>query len=347
MTQTDLGQRLVKAILEDFPDHQKAPPLRPIHTFGMGASGTFRASPQAKEFSVAEHFGGRKVPVTVRFSNGSGDATENDNNQDVHGMAVKFDLGDDMTTDLIAMTLGTFFVQNPEQFFEFTKAAIPKRYRRPGFLQRLLATLRLEPLLYDPKPAPKQSSVPGLMKFADKNRYARSGVIANGGLYAPSSWARAEYHAVHAFGLLGPDGVVRYGRLRWQPVAGIHPIPPGEMICRDGLRTDLSARLARWPDQFQLRVAFAEAGDSIDDPTQGWPLWRRAMTLGTLQIDRTIPDHEIEAMSFNPMRLVHGFQAPEGDAVLAARRFAYEASCERRNGTGCPVTQSTMIEETQ
>ncbi len=101
MTDKNLGCRLVNAILDDF-DYQKEPPLRPIHTFGMGACGIFQASPEAQRFSVAEHFGGQKVPITVRFSNGSGDATENDNNRDVHGLAVKFHLDHGVDTDRIA-----------------------------------------------------------------------------------------------------------------------------------------------------------------------------------------------------------------------------------------------------
>ena len=70
MDDPGMGERLVDALASGFPDSK--PDLRPVHTIGIGATGYFVASDVARDFCVAEHFQGKQVPVTVRFSNGAG-----------------------------------------------------------------------------------------------------------------------------------------------------------------------------------------------------------------------------------------------------------------------------------
>jgi len=48
-----------------FPDHQ---PGQAVHTIGIGVEGCFTASDVARNYCVAEHFGGEPVKVSVRFS---------------------------------------------------------------------------------------------------------------------------------------------------------------------------------------------------------------------------------------------------------------------------------------
>ena len=81
--------------------------LRPVHAIGIGATGAFVASQVARDFCVAEHFQGGRIPVTVRFSNGSGNAVEHDGWSDVRGMATRFQLPSGAATDLIAMTIAS------------------------------------------------------------------------------------------------------------------------------------------------------------------------------------------------------------------------------------------------
>src|SRR5262249_48065549 len=82
--------QLVDAIIEDFPDHR--PGTRPIHTIGIGVGGYFEASDIARNYCRAEHFGGQRVDVSVRFSNGSGSPVQHDGWNDVRGMATRFHL---------------------------------------------------------------------------------------------------------------------------------------------------------------------------------------------------------------------------------------------------------------
>ena len=83
-----VAKRLVDSIIADFPDHE--PGKRPIHTIGIGVKGTFEASEVARTYCIAEHFQIKRVqgkrvpiPVTVRFSNGSGSPKRHDGWNDV------------------------------------------------------------------------------------------------------------------------------------------------------------------------------------------------------------------------------------------------------------------------
>src|SRR5258705_10992412 len=48
------------------------PGFRAFHAKGVVVEGSFKASPEAAQLSHAKLFNGRTIPVTVRFSDGSG-----------------------------------------------------------------------------------------------------------------------------------------------------------------------------------------------------------------------------------------------------------------------------------
>ncbi len=338
-----LGHTLVEDILRDYPDHSVDPPLRPVHSFGFGVQGEFRPSDVAARYCAARLFTARSTPATVRFSNGSGDGVEDDAAPDVHGMATKFEIDDGETFDLIAMTLGVFFVRRVSLFEKFTAAAEPVAAPpRPGWFRRILDTLRLRPSA-PPPPASGKSGLEGIVEFADDHHRSMAGVIGEATLPRPSSWARAKYSAVHVFGVRDSAGVVRRVKFDWTPVAGLHSLAVDEHgdpepIAGGSLRQELTDRIARQPVRFQLLMTIGEAGDPIDDPTAGWPLWRTKVVMGTLTLGEVVADQDLgcERLSFNPTRLPRGIELPD-DAIIAARRVAYEASFERRTGATCPL----------
>src|SRR3979490_2712462 len=98
---------------------------RAAHAKGIVCTGTFTASPGAKEISRAAHLQGDPVRTTVRLSNGGGDPTRPDAANDGRGLSVKFYLPDGSRTDIVAITLPVFFVRNPEDFLAFTRARKP------------------------------------------------------------------------------------------------------------------------------------------------------------------------------------------------------------------------------
>jgi catalase len=276
------------------------------------------------------------VPATVRFSNASGQP-ELDDVVDVRGMATKLHLPSGTEMDLLMMTLPEFAVDTVKEFLEFTAAAHPKVTRDESLLDRLVDALLLRTSL--PAQHGQPSSVPGVAAFADRHRNARSAAVGAAVVVTPVSYAQAEYHAVHAFVATGADGLERFVRFHWLPVAGVHPLTSTTGVKPDYLQTELADRLAHGPARFVLEMQLGEAGDDPKDPTVWWPDTRCKVVMGMLTVDALVDDQleDCERLSFNPTRLVPGLACSD-DPILLARREAYEVSCRRRQGHGCPVT---------
>ena len=83
----DLAEQLVDAINALSGRH---PGHRAAHAKGTLCSGTFTASPEAAGITRAAHMQCDPIPVTVRFSNGSGDpGTPDTDRREGRGMAIK------------------------------------------------------------------------------------------------------------------------------------------------------------------------------------------------------------------------------------------------------------------
>jgi catalase len=338
MVDPSVAKRLVDSIIADFPDHKDG--TRPIHTIGIGVKGTFEPSEVARNYCIAEHFqpGPDPVKVTVRFSNGSGSPAQHDGWNDVRGMATRFHLGGDRATDLIAMTLGGFFVRSVDEFFDFTKSAQQTKTNRESPWCKIVDMLSLKPPLPNPPPGQTQSGDAGTLAYADKHRFAQLAVFQAGMIGAPKSYVRAVYHAVHTFFVVGPDGVRRPVRFSWKPVAGVETTKDTiKAPADDYLQGELRGRLKQWPARMMLMMMVGEAGDVLEDPCQPWPARRLRVVMGTLTLEEIAKDQlaDCEKMSFNPWRLVPGIE-PSADPLLQARRDAYEDSRKRRGVTQCP-----------
>ena len=332
-------EELVEAVRHSFPKPVRD--KRPVHTFGICAKGYFEASEIAKTYSVADHFQGHQVETTVRFSNGLGGADRHDNWSDVRGMATRFHLGQDRATDLIAMTLGEFFVADVKSFMEMTKAGALQTFEPESPWRKIRDLLGLRVPQPNPREGEALSGVKGLTAYANANDKARLGIIEAGEIGVPTSYARATYHAVHTFVVTGPDGGREHVRFTWQPVAGVSKYdlenapPPEDLDLQQELRDRLAEQGAA---RFMLMMAIGEAGDHFEDPTRPWPLRRRRVTMGTLHLREAVPEtkaREYENMSFNPCRLTPGLELSE-DPVLKARKAAYEVSRKIRGGDACP-----------
>ncbi|MFO1115131.1 MAG: catalase [Beijerinckiaceae bacterium] len=332
-----LAHEIVDKLIAGLPDGDTS--LRPVHAFGIGATGFFEASDVARDFCSARHFQGDRIPVTVRFSNGSGSATKRDGWSDVRGMATRFHLPDGAATDLIAMTLPEFFTPKASDFLQFSIDVTPVPVARQSFWQKLKDMLQLLRPLPDPYPGQKVSPVPTAIGFADKNDYAKLAVLQGATLGAPVSYARASYHAVHTFIVTAPDGARRWVRFTWQPVDGVMTTDPDDPPVDDYLAEELRKRVLYDPPRFLLMMQIGEAGDDLNDPSRPWPPRRPRVIMGALTIDK-VPDDQIEfceRLAFNPMRLAPGIKA-SGDPVLRARKEAYEYSRKLRGGAACPFS---------
>ena len=333
MVDPSTAKRLVQVIHDNLPS--PVGERRPVHTIGIGVKGRFVASEVARNYCIAEHFNGEPVDASIRFSNGLGGLEQHDGWSDVRGMAVRFHLKNGTGSDLIATTLGEFFVRNVKDFFDFSETAKREPFRRRHWLLKILDFLQLKIPQRNPYPGETQAIDAGALRYANQHRFAQLGIFQVGLIGAPESYARASYHAVHTFWVTAPDGVRRPVRFYWQPVAGVRNIKPTPEPCDKYLFDELRRRLKRWPARFMLMMTIGEAGDALDDCTKPWPGTRRRIAMGTLTLTEIAEDQAAtgERISFNPCRLAPGIE-PSNDPILEARLGAYEVSREMRSG--CP-----------
>jgi catalase len=245
--------------------------------------------------------------VLVRFSDGTGvpnipDAAPGN----VHGMAIRFFLPDESSTDIVALSVNAFPAATPEDFLAFLKAAgasgpdAPKPTHMDKFMQ----------------------SHPAAVKFVKSITY-------------PASFATQTFYGLDAFRFTNAEGVSRYGRYRITPMAGEHMLTDAEAAKAgpDYLMDELPARLKKHPVKYRISVQLAEKGDNVNDITAIWPDDRKEVALGVLTLKAAVPDskEEEKTLMFSPMNVTDGIDGSD-DPILAARPIAYAISFGRRNG---------------
>lgn len=279
---------------------------RANHAKGVVALGTFAPSAEAASISSAAHFA-KGAPVLVRFSNGTGvpDLPDTSPAASPHGMAIRFELGADDYTDIVAISYNGFPVATPEDFL--------------GLLSAVAAS---GPDAPEPKP---------IAQFLDSHPAAKAFVTAP--KPAPVSFATLPFYGVNAFAFVNAAGATVHGRYQILPVAGDQRLTEAETAQKgpDYLMEELPARLAEGPVAFRLMLQVAGDGDSLTDPTQVWPEDRRVVELGTITLDEAVADSHAVAkpIMFNPLALTDGIEATD-DPVLLARPGAYAISYARR-----------------
>jgi catalase len=299
-----LGERLVTAINDVSGVHQG---FRAAHARGVFCRGTFTATPDAAKLTRALHLQGGTVPVTVRFSNGSGDPGEKDSSKDGRGMSVKFHLPDGSRTDIVALTLPCFFVRTPDDFLEFMAARKPDPETGAPDMEKIGAFLGAHP-----------EALPAVQAALSAP--------------APESYARLRYNSIHSFRWLDAGGGERFVRYRWDPDAGEAGLPDDavESLAPDYLSGELAQRLAQGPATFRLRVVIAEPGDPVDDATAAWPEERETVEVGRLDATALEPEAEAnEIVVFDPTNCCDGIEV-SADPILPARTAAYTVSADRR-----------------
>src|SRR5438132_8117498 len=120
-SQKSMPEQIVDAFNGVFGVH---PGARSNHAKGVVVEGTFTPSASAASVSKAAHLQKQKtpVPVTVRFSDGSGLPTVPDTNEMHRGMAVKFTLEDGSKTDLVVLSFHGFPVATAAESRDFLLA---------------------------------------------------------------------------------------------------------------------------------------------------------------------------------------------------------------------------------
>jgi len=302
-SQKSLAEQLVDAFNAVFGVH---PGLRANHPKGVVLEGTFTPSSSAPSLTKAAHLQKRKapIPVTVRFSAGSGLPTVPDTNDMPRGMAVKFALPDGTKTDLVVLSFNGFPVATAEEFRDFLLAIAasgPDAPKPNEFEKFLGAHPAAKAFVETPKPP-------------------------------PVSYGTLPYFGINAFRFTNAKGVATHVRYQLQPVAGAQYLSKEQVSSMgpDYLTAEIRKRVGRGPVKFKLLAQVAEQGDEIDNPTIVWPDTRKKVELGTLTITKAVADSQAaeKKLLFVPGALVPGIEP--ADPMIAARSAAYIVSLSRR-----------------
>jgi catalase len=290
---SSLAQEVVDAINEISGAH---PGQRAAHAKGTLLAGTF--TPSGSGLTTAAHMQETPSRVTVRFSNGGGDPNIPDYAHEGRGMATKFYAPDGEKTDIVALTLPSFFVRTPEDFLSFTRARMDPEKLMPDWI------------------GGHPEALPALQAF-----------LASG---LPASYASCAYNSIHSFRWIDADGKSRYVRYRWEPEAGEETLSAEDAKARgrDYLQEEI---LARGESAFRLLVVIADDSDPVDDPTVPWPEERERVEVGRLVLDGPETEREQggDVLVFDPVRVIDGIELSD-DSILRFRSDAYRESVGRR-----------------
>ena len=282
--------------------------FRANHAKGVLLTGHFKAAPGAAALTKAAHLQpGRSVPVTVRFSNGTGvpDLPDADPNASPHGMAIRFALPGGSSTDIVAISASSFPVATPEDFVALLTAIADSGPKAP-------------------KPAP-------IERFMSE--HPKAAAWAQTPRPPPESFATLAFYGVNAFKFTNKAGQSQFIRYQILPAAGEHAlsVDAAKGASRDYLMDEIRRRVVQHPARFRLVAQIAEAGDAVDDPSATWPASRRTVELGVLTLDGVVKDQvaEQKKLMFTPLALTDGIE-PSRDPVLLIRPAAYGVSFAQR-----------------
>ena len=281
------------------------PGFRAFHAKGVVVEGSFKASPEAARLSSATLFDGSSIPVTARFSDGSGMPTVPDGSPAMpRGIAIKYHLPGGADTDMVTNSFKFFPVGTGEDFRDMLQAIVasPANAPKPTKLDQFFAS--------HPN-APK----------------------AIGSLPIPDSFADEEYHGIDAFIFVSKSGQRQAVRYLIVPEKLVHITP--EQAARkspDFLFDDLAKRIAQKPLVFHVKAQLAEPGDQTKDASQPWPADRKVVDLGVLTLTKVVPnspDAE-KKLLFMPTNLTAGIELSD-DPLPSVRAAAYGVSYGRRS----------------
>ena len=281
--------------------------FRFMHAKGIVVSGTFTPTPEAKSLSKAAHFSGPPVPVTVRFSDGTGvpNIPDTDPRGNPRGIAVRFMLPGGAFTDIVSVSHNGFVVGTGEDFLAFFKAIAASGPDAPH-------------------PTPVEAflgSHPSAAKFLADNQPL------------PKSFATLAYFGNNAFVFVDGGGKKQAVRYQFVPVAGVATLDSAAAARQNEnyLFEDLERRLGQGPVQFRYYAQLANPGDPTNDGSIVWPDDRKRVLLGTIRLIKVEPNQEElqRSLTFNPTFTTAGIELSD-DALVPLRSAVYALSVAHR-----------------
>jgi catalase len=282
------------------------PGFRPAHAKGLMCIGLFQPSRQAAELTRAPHAVRPATPVTVRYSNSTGNPTIPDNDpahSGPRGIAVRFHLAEHSHTDIVAHSFNGFPVRTGEEFLELLRAVYALSGGKPEALGAFLA------------------SHPVAKRFVEAPKPI------------PTSFAREAFFAVTSFKFTNAQGQSRHGRFRIRPEEGTQYLSAEQAAAKspDFLFDEIGPRLKAGPVRLSIFVQLAGPGDDVTDSSVAWPETRTELPFGTLTLTRRVDalDAEHRKIIFDPIPRIDGIDT-SGDPISEVRSDLYLLSGRRR-----------------
>lgn len=294
---TDMSQALVGALQTGA---KIAGGGRVNHARGLLVEGHFRATSTAPQFCMAAVFGGEDVRVLARFSSSSGNPHIDQRSPAAEPRGLALRIGNKAAMVLVGHSLEGFPASEPEAFLAFLNAA-NQRERSPTLWAAHLA------------------GNPAAARFEALRAAAVS-----------SSFSALDYHMLHAYRLIAPDGHARIGRLSVHPTRPyvVRAAPEGA----DYLDRRMRGELAKGHVVFVLLFTPVPEGEDSTDITRAWDPAAPSFALGHIWLERLLPHQSSQRkLAFDPALLPAGIGFA-GDPMLHARLRAYRLAAARRLG---------------
>lgn len=313
------------SLLEDFImrekithfDHERIPE-RIVHARGAAAHGVFVSYADHSWLTKASFLAaeGKETPVFVRFSTVQGSRGSADTVRDVRGFATKF-YTDEGNFDLVGNNMPVFFIQDAIKFPDFVHAVKPEPHNEIPQAQSAHDTF------WDFVSLTPESAHMVLWTMSDRA--------------LPRSYRAMEGFGVHTFRLINADGVSRFVKFHWKPVAGAFSLVWDETLKIAGKDPDFNRR-DMWESiemgdyfEWELGVQVVEEADEhkfdfdLLDPTKIIPEELvPVQKLGKMTLNRN-PDNffaETEQAAFHIGHIVPGIDFTN-DPLLQGRLFSY------------------------
>ncbi|WP_232540925.1 catalase family peroxidase [Spirosoma endbachense] len=279
---------------------------RAVHAKGFILEGSFTPALEARTLTKAAHLKSGTLPVLVRFSNFTGipDIPDTVGASHPRGMAIKFQMPENQSTDIIFHSFNGFPVSTTDEFKVMLEAIGANREGNPAPLNQFLATHPVaKTFLTTQKP------------------------------FTPS-WGTLAYFGVNSFKFTNQAGQSQFVRYQIIPEAGEQFLTAQQVatLGPNYLQEEIKERVAKKPVVFKLYAQIAQKGDKIEDPSIAWPDSRKRVLLGTVTITKVAANTvaEDKTLFFNPNNVPEGINI--ADPMLLDRARAYPISVGGRQG---------------
>src|SRR5699024_5597842 len=313
------------SLLEDFHfrekimhfDHERIPE-RVVHARGFGAHGEFQVYKDLSEYTSADFLTHpeKTTPVFVRFSTVQGSKGSPDTVRDVRGFATKF-YTDEGIFDLVGNDMPVFFIQDAIKFPDLVHAVKPEPHNEIPQGQSAHDTF------WDFVYLLPDATHTVLWTMSDRA--------------FPRHFRFMEGFGVHTFRLIDAEGISRFVKFHWKPVAGTCSLIWDEAQKLWGRDPDFNRR-EMWNDiengdslEWELGIQVVAEEDEMKfafdilDATKLIPEEEVPVEIiGKMVLNRN-PDNyfaETEQVAFSPGHIVPGIDFTN-DPLLQGRLFSY------------------------